>query len=334
MELGIVGAGVIGLSTGIRLLEAGYGVRIYAKALPPATTSDVAAAVWYPYRAEPREKVARWGRIAFDVFRELTAVAESGVAMITGCEFFGEPVADPWWRDLVEGFRRAAPQELPAGYRDGYVFTVPGIDTSLYMPYLLARFRSGGGIVEQRTVEGLGDLLAVHRGVIQCAGLGARDLVGDRTLYPVRGQVVRVRRVDLPGFLLDQSGPHGLAYVVPRRDDCLLGGTAEEGDERLEPDPATAEEILRKCAALAPALRDAEVLGHAVGLRPCRPEIRLEAEPGSEDSLIVHNYGHGGAGVTLSWGCAAEVVGIVEQWLAGGARCPGGRRRPQPRGGA
>jgi D-amino-acid oxidase len=98
MELAIIGAGVIGLSTGIRLLEAGYGARLYAQALPPATTSDVAAAIWYPYRAEPQARVGRWGRIAFDAFRELAAAAESGVAMVTGCEFFEEPVADPWWR--------------------------------------------------------------------------------------------------------------------------------------------------------------------------------------------------------------------------------------------
>jgi D-amino-acid oxidase len=323
MDLVVIGAGVNGLTTGICLLEAGYAVRIYARELPPETTSNVAAAIWYPYRAEPRRRVEDWGRVALERFRDLAALPESGVSTITGCELFDEPAADPWWRSLVADFRRAAPEELPSGYADAYIFTAPLIDTSLYMPYLLHRFRSSGGSIEQRAIDRLADLCGPGRIVVNCAGLGARELADDASVYATRGQIVRTGPISLDRILLDQHGHNRLTYVVPRRDDCILGGTAEEQDERREVDAATAREIVRKCALLAPSVREAEVWGHAVGLRPCRPEIRLETECAPEGGAVVHNYGHGGAGVTLSWGCAAEVVArVIETGGAGGRRDP------------
>jgi D-amino-acid oxidase len=279
----------------------------------------VAAAVWYPYRASPRHRIEGWGRIALDRFRRLAALPESGVSTITGYEFFDERVEDPWWRDLAAGFGHAAPEELPAGYAHAYVFTVPLIDTSIYLPYLRECFRSAGGRLERREIDRLADLCAPGRVVVNCAGLGARELADDPLVYPTRGQVVRIEPIPLDRFLLDQHGRHRLAYLVPRRHDCILGGTAEERDERMEADAATAQEIVRKCALLSPAARDAAVLGHAVGLRPCRPEIRLETESRPEGGCVVHNYGHGGAGVTLSWGCAAEVVDRVRAAVAAGA---------------
>jgi D-amino-acid oxidase len=64
------------------------------------------------------------------------------------------------------------------------------------------------------------------------------------------------------------------------------------------------------CTAIDPRLRGAEILGHRVGLRPCRPEVRLESEP-LDGGVLWHNYGHGGAGISLSWGCAAEIAASV-----------------------
>jgi D-amino-acid oxidase len=109
-------------------------------------------------------------------------------------------------------------------------------------------------------------------------------------------------------------------YVVPRERDIVVGGTAQDGDWTLQPDPATAREILARAAGLVPALRTAKVLGHRVGLRPARPSVRLEAVPHADGSPggVVHCYGHGGAGVTLSWGCADDVLAEVEALLGTG----------------
>jgi D-amino-acid oxidase len=98
--------------------------------------------------------------------------------------------------------------------------------------------------------------------------------------------------------------------VVPRSNDTLLGGQALPNDWSITPDPTIAAEIVARCAQLVPEVAGARVLEHLVGLRPGRSSVRVEAE-GTPGALLVHNYGHGGAGVTLSWGCAEEVVRLV-----------------------
>jgi D-amino-acid oxidase len=308
----IIGCGVSGLSCGIRLLEAGYRARIVARELPPRTTSNVAAAIWYPYRAFPLERVGAWGAQTFAELTRLAAAPGNGVMMTSGIEIFPDPVGDPWWRASVAEFRRARPDELPEGYADGYVFEVPIIEMPIYLGYLMRRFQALGGSIEVRALVSPDEALAASDLVINCTGLGARELVGDDTMFAVRGQVVRVAQVGVERFWLDDYGPRGLTYIVPRSNDIILGGTDQEHDERLEPDPATAEAILERCAMLEPRLRDAQVLEHRVGLRPGRPAVRLEAERPAAGKLLVHNYGHGGAGVTLSWGCANEVLNILQ----------------------
>jgi D-amino-acid oxidase len=307
----IIGCGVSGLSCGIRLLEAGYRARIWARDLPPRTTSNVAAAIWYPYNAFPQERVAVWGAQAFAEFTQLAADGDTGVMSRNGIEIFPAPVGEPWWRAAVTVFRRARPDELPAGYADGYVFEVPVIEMPVYLRYLMRRFQALGGSIEVRALASPDAALAASDLVVNCAGLGARELIGDDTLFAIRGQVVRVAQVGIERFTLDDYGPRGLTYIIPRASDIILGGTDQHGDERLEPDPATAEAIVERCGALEPRLRHARILEHRVGLRPGRPAVRLEAEQPAPGKLLVHNYGHGGAGVTLSWGCADEVVSIL-----------------------
>ncbi|MEO7908883.1 MAG: FAD-dependent oxidoreductase [Roseiflexaceae bacterium] len=312
MDVLIIGCGVSGLSCGIRLLEAGFSAQIWARDLPPRTTSNVAAAIWYPYKAYPEHLVVGWSAATYADFVQLAQLPETGVAQRAGMEIFPWPVEEPWWRAAVPGFRRATPSELPDGYRDGYVFEAPVIEMPVYLGYLMRRFESLGGQIAVRALTSIDEAFAQSDRVIDCAGLGARELIGDTTLLPIRGQVVRVAQVGIERFWLDDYGPSGVTYIVPRANDCILGGTADEGSEDLTPDPATAAAIIARCVALEPRLRDAEILEHKVGLRPGRPMVRLEAEQWASGKLLIHNYGHGGAGVTLSWGCAAEVLGLVE----------------------
>jgi D-amino-acid oxidase len=307
----VVGCGVIGLTAAICLREAGMDVGIVAAELPPGTTSSVAAAIWYPYKAYPEDLVLSWGRRTFEIFEELSDTPESGVLMREGVEIWRERVLDPWWAGAVPGIRRCNEDELPPGYRDGHAFVTPVVEMPIYLAYLMDRFSAAGGSVQRRTIFSLDELHA--RVVVNCVGLGARDLVDDTSMEPIRGQIVRVSNPGLECFILDKENPAGVAYIVPRSDDCILGGTAEKGEWDLEPDPETAAAILRRCTRLEPRLRGAEVLEHKVGLRPARPEIRLEREDGSIPRI--HNYGHGGSGITLSWGCAEETLRLVQEAL-------------------
>lgn len=299
----VVGAGVIGLSCAVRLLERGHRVDVLARELPLETTSAVAAAIWYPYLAEPRDRVLDWGSRSFRTFAGLAAdEPESGVRMVRGTEVLAERRTDPWWVGAVSGFARESLP--PAGYADAWSFTTPVIEMPVYLPWLRGRVAELGGTVTRLTLPGLPSGPDV---VVDCAGLGARHLAGDPSVGPVRGQVVLVGQVGLDHWWLDESGP---TYVIPRRHDIVVGGTEQHGAWEPAPDPATAEEILARATRLVPELGSAEVVGHRVGLRPARPAVRLERVAGPTGD-VVHCYGHGGSGVTLSWGCADEVAELV-----------------------
>lgn len=311
MHVVVIGGGVVGLSSAIRLLEAGHTLELWARELTPHTTSDVAAAVWYPYRASPPERTLGWGQRTYEVLELLAGQPGTGVLLAQGRGLLRSRLEeDPWWSPCVRGFRRLRPEELAGGYVEGYAFAAPVADMPRYLPYLLARLRALGGTVQQRAVRSLEEAWAHAQCVVNCTGLGARELVGDTSLYPIRGEVLRVTRPKEQHFLLDEDETQGVAYVIPRSEDCILGGTAEEGRESLEPDPLQARGILERASRLLPPGTQVQVLEHRVGLRPGRPSVRLEAEHTGSGRLI-HNYGHGGAGLTLSWGCAEEVVALA-----------------------
>lgn len=305
MRILVIGAGVIGLSCAVRLAGDGHDVHVLARDLPLESTSAVAAALWYPYRALPPDKVTAWGERTYAEFRRLAEQRpESGVAMVDGTELLQEPAADPWWRSAVPDLERV--RALPDGYRDGWRFRAPVVEMTRYLSWLRKQLLDAGGTVTRMALASLPNHAPV---VVNAAGLGGRVLAGDSTLSPVRGQVVYVEQFGLDRWWLDGSGP---TYVVPRSKDVVVGGTDDEGEWATTPDPDVAERILRRAARIVPDVAKATVLGHRVGLRPARPQVRLDEEHYADGRRVIHCYGHGGAGVTLSWGCADEVVQLVD----------------------
>lgn len=304
MRVLVVGAGVTGLTVAVRLAEDGYDVNVLARDLPLETTSAIAAALWYPYRAHPVDRVLRWSEQTLGVFTDLARNEPgSGVQLREGTELLREPADTPWWASAVPDLKRL--EFVPPPYRDGWTFVSPVIEMPVYLGWLQARLEAAGGILTRMALSRLPDRAEL---VVNCSGLGARGLVGDGSMIPVRGQVVRLEQVGVERWLLDGGG---LTYVVPRSHDIIVGGTDTEGEWDRRPDPEVARQILARATALVPELSAAQVLGHKVGLRPARDEVRLEAEALAGGRRLIHCYGHGGAGVTLSWGCAAEVVSLV-----------------------
>jgi D-amino-acid oxidase len=263
----------------------------------------VAAALWYPYRVYPFERVTGWATTTYAELARLADDEATGVVLRAGVEVFrGQPPA-PWWVSAVPRLDRAA--DVPEGYAAGWTFVAPVVEMPAYLPWLAARVEALGGSLTRMALPGLPDSAEV---VVNAAGLGARLFASDGSVLPVRGQVVYVEQVGLDRWWLDGTGP---TYVVPRAHDIVVGGTDEEGVWDRTPDEAAAKEILQRARALVPALGRAPVLGHRAGLRPARPAVRLEEETLATGERVVHCYGHGGAGVTLSWGCADEVAALV-----------------------
>lgn len=151
--------------------------------------------------------------------------------------------------------------------------------------------------------------------VVNCSGLGSRQLVGDSTISPVRGQVLRVQAPWVKHFIRDGSG---LTYVYPGTSYVTLGGTRQEGDWNLSPDAELSREIFSRCCALEPSLHRAYSIEEKVGLRPSRPDVRLQKEllvQGGQRLLVVHNYGHGSGGISVHWGSALEATRLVMEWI-------------------
>lgn len=308
----VIGAGVSGLTTAVRLAEAGLRVRVWTADPPEATTSMAAGAMWGPYLVEPADKVRTWSRRTLDELRRLATTPGTGTRFVPGIEASRTPVPPPDWGDQLDGFRMCQPDELPDGFAAGWRFVAPLVDMPVYLDYLTHRLSTAGATVEIRRVQDLGEAAGEAPVVVNCTGIGARDLVPDPEVTAIRGQLVVVENPGLTEFFAEDTGPvPDLLNIYPHGETVILGGLAAPDDYRLQPDPSVGAAIVERCVAVEPRLGSARILDHRAGLRPTRPEVRVEAER-VNGTTVIHNYGHGGAGVTLSWGCASEVVELAK----------------------
>jgi D-amino-acid oxidase len=304
----VIGAGVIGLTSAICLAESGSDVRIRAAEPPQATTSRAASAMWGSSFAGPADDVRRWAVQSLEDLRALASEPGSGVRVARGmlAARSTEEGPPPFLFPGVDVVRR---DDAPPGFVAAFAIEVPVVDMPRHLDYLLARFEAAGGELELAPLRSLSEVASAAPVVVNCSGVGARALVPDPAVRSVRGQHVVVENPGLEEFFMEEPAPRWAGWF-PHGDHVVLGGSADEDDWRLEPDLAMAEEIVRRCAAIEPRLGEARVLEHRVGLRPARPDVRVE-EVALGASRCVHNYGHGGTGVALAWGCARDVCSIV-----------------------
>lgn len=329
MKVIILGAGVSGLSCGIRLMERAQetgsplSAVIWADRRLERTTSAVAAAIWYPYSTTGDPRVPRWGAATTGALRRLVASHGAGIREIAGYELFDRVQPIPEWATELPGAGPGLPPG-PAGELYAYGFRFPAllIEMATYLPFLEAWFVRRGGTIEtlQVPVSSFDEPLAQADVVINCTGIYAHFLTDDPQLYPSRGQIVRIKPVSIDYFLMDLQDEEELTYIVPRSQDCVLGGTARAvGWDAFDegPDEETTRRIIERCRRLLPEIREEMIVEPArVGFRPQRADETIRLEPEVRGGkLIVHNYGHGGSGVTLSWGCADDVAAEVLHFL-------------------
>ncbi len=264
----VLGCGVMGLSTARLLQQRGWQVTIYAKDLPPNTTSDVAGGLWAPTSVYRRSEATA----AFDAqLHEAVVESHAAFVKLLGPDYgvswresyylSNAPVsADDYyylqrWPALFPGISVLAPDEHP--FAVPYVLRDQAllIEPAIYLPRLMRDVREAGGRIEVREMRSAAEILTLGEPVIfNCTGLGAADLFNDRDMVPVRGQLVFMVPDERVDYVTHGAG-EGLLYMFPRADGILLGGTYERGMTHLEPDATTTERIVREHARLAQGMR-------------------------------------------------------------------------------
>jgi len=315
----VIGAGVTGLTTAVQLAELGHAVLVRSSAPPRQTTSAVAGAILGgPVIAEPAEAAAKWEQLervtgwhrhSLKVFTELAADPGTGVRVARGRLANRNDLGALDWARQLPGFRICPPDER-GGFPTAFWMDLPLVDMPRYLDYLLDRLTAAGGRIEYRTVASLAEAAAEALVLVNCTGVAARELAADPQLFPLRGQHVVVDNPGLDEFFFEQNpGPESVSFF-PHGDRVILGGTNGKDDWSLRPDPAQTEAIVGRCVAIEPRLAGARIRAVEVGLRAARPQIRVAAQAVA-GSRVIHNYGHGGIAVALSWGCAREVAELV-----------------------
>lgn len=317
----VVGAGVIGLTCAVRLAEAGARVTVLTADEPARTVSRVAAAVWYPTHTSADPRVLSWARRTFDELADQAGRGVPGVVMRPTRMLLREPVtAAPWWSAAVPDFRTVEP---PTGYAEQWRFTVPTVEMGPYLDWLVERLASYGVAPRRQRIDRLAEAAGIAPVLVNATGLAARTLADDPAVHPVRGRIVLVANPGLVTSVRDEDNPTGITYVHPRSRDVVLGGTFEPDETETGPDEAAARAIVARCVALVPELAGAPVLGQLAGLRPARhggPRVAVDPSGAAGPTRLIHNYGHGGVGVTLAWGCADEVVALSDTGRSGADR--------------
>jgi glycine/D-amino acid oxidase-like deaminating enzyme len=300
-------------------------VTVLSEQFSPNTTGDGSAGFWRPYYVSgtPDELIWKWGKETFEHLNAISSTPEGGslgVFQCSGYDIFRSTQPEAFWKNIVFGYRRMTEAELgqfAGGYRCGYAYTTMMCECKTYLPWLLNRFVARGGKCIERKVEKLSELAGKYDVIVNCTGVWAKHLTNDPDIEPLKGQLIKVAAPWVKHFV--NAADDDDLYILVGSGSVALGGTHEKGDWSRTIDPIHRQRIWNGCCRLIPSLEKAKVVDEWAGLRPGRTSIRLEKEHlvvGNQLVKVVHNYGHGGSGVTLHWGCAGNAVRLVKELLS------------------
>ncbi len=309
----ILGGGVSGLTTGVLLLEQGFDVTIIAEEVAQNTVSSIAAAIWFPYAAKPVEKVNEWSKVTYQKFEELSKIEHSGVSFVPFSVIEQNDDRPDWLTALPSSIViQKEQQNISDKECISYTMLLPLIETPIYLRYLQSEFSRLGGNFIQKRITKISDL-DLNSITVNCIGLGSKQLFNDSEVFPIQGQVVKLSpSSSIQGFSFEfpfDEFSDELVYVIPRKDCIVVGGSAKENQYSTTPSETLKKRILERAMSVKPELQNLEIQQTVVGLRPGRTSVRLEWDT---EHPIIHNYGHGGAGYTVSWGCAESVYDLIQ----------------------
>lgn len=299
----VAGAGVIGLTQAIIAQEYGYRTTIHSDLPTSRTVSMKAGATFAPYCVPLTQQVTKltadsWGRFA-DFAKDSE---NTGVRKTNYWEIDSNPV-DPKDKPYLQVMEDAKVHErpnVPGGYAQGIRFGTFLVDMPIYLQYLTAKFQANGGDFVWQRFNNIYELASLEADIVfNCTGLGAKKLACDDDMTAIRGQLAIIG--SRPDLVEPIKHDGFYAFPQPLSNRTVLGGTTVESFEEVI-EPGTTQTIVNANKRILPGLRETDVTYSQVGLRPYRRgDVRIEADD-VDGALIIHNYGHGGAGVTLSWG--------------------------------
>ncbi len=309
MNIGIVGAGIIGVNTGLVLAQDGHNVTILSRDRIQKTTSWAAAAMCYPVNVEETQRCRDWFNTSIEHMKRLSEIEGSGVHEVDWMKCTREARFNaPFWLNCVDDWRLLQEDECPQSYVSGLYARIHAMHVDVYYPWMVTEFEKAGGSISYVELGNLTEIADDFDLVINCTGVFAKDMANDHIVKPARGQVVVVKNPGITKSITSFDEPH---YIYPRGDQCVIGGSFEEGRWSMSVDDELTQAILKRAVEFDERLKNPEIIDVRVGLRPLRPEVRMEKDALPDGTPLIHNYGHGGAGYTLSWGCAEEVKGLV-----------------------
>uniref|UniRef100_A0A182SQV4 FAD dependent oxidoreductase domain-containing protein n=1 Tax=Anopheles maculatus TaxID=74869 RepID=A0A182SQV4_9DIPT len=330
----ILGGGINGLSCAMRLSNEFpcSTIQIISEYFSPNTTSDVAAGLWGPYALGGTSitECRRWAQETHDYFLQLWRGGDAdrcGICLVPVLELYETDTTVPWWYDIVFGFSKTKILN-PSDHDDSFLTAFTYITFTCEPTKLMKQYRDALSMrnvtfcQKQLTSIRCLENLNIHPNaiIINCLGLGSQCVSNDAELFPIRGQVQKVKAEFVFHSFANES-----CYIIPNTDTVVLGGTKQK-DNNLQVNPVDRYDIRAHCQTILPALRHAVPVKDYVGLRPVRYSgVRLEVDnavfTSGENHIIVHNYGHGGAGITLAWGCAGDVMRLIQEYGIQRSKC-------------
>ncbi|KAH9490111.1 hypothetical protein Btru_044969 [Bulinus truncatus] len=326
----VIGAGIGGLSSAVVIQQScpDIAVEIVADVFSPDTTSDGSAGFWEPYAmGSDMDRVVELSRVTYDYLMKIVyspQAADAGITLLSGFTLSDKPEEEPEFKHFVQGYRQLTHEEL-ARFSNikanaGYFYTSVQVEVTTYLPWLMKKFIDNGGKVRKATVKNLNEISKDCDLIVTCCSLGARDLLQDKQIGPTRGQVFRVKAPWIKHFYFYKpaSGIQDYSYILPGINDIVVGGTAQKDDWRTTIDENDSKKIWDSAVRFLPSLSKGTIVRQWAGLRPSRNVVRLEKEIlpiGDKKMKVVHNYGFGGSGITLHWGCALETTRLVMESL-------------------
>uniref|UniRef100_A0A1B6M584 FAD dependent oxidoreductase domain-containing protein n=1 Tax=Graphocephala atropunctata TaxID=36148 RepID=A0A1B6M584_9HEMI len=320
MSVVVVGAGIVGLTTAAHIqdLLPSVKVTVIADKFNTETTSDGAAGLFYPasnFKGPTPSSAKDWMRYSYKYYENLLN-EECGVHELSGLVASydsQEYVENELLVGVASEYRPATPQEMQkyrGDWKYGTFIQTLLIRCRTFLPWIIERIKSKGGQIIKKTVKDFSELKDQYDVVVNCTGLQSKYLCSDDDVAPIRGQIIKVKAPNIDQFLMSEG-----VYIIPNGDGLVsLGGISQYGNWNLSVSAPDSEYIRKRCFAATPELESAPVAWEWAGLRPFRETVRVETE--QRDGLkLVHNYGHGGYGVTSGPGTARDAANFVKQLL-------------------